>query len=61
VALYIIGDYMNTWDVFVVIVCVVVLIGLAVIIVKGWFLPLIVYGFMAWLGFCGLMHLFIKW
>ena len=39
----------------------VLLVVLVVVIVKGWFLPMLVYGFMAWLGFCGLMHLFIRW
>jgi hypothetical protein len=52
---------MNSWDVFIILLMAALVIGLIVVIVNGWFLHLVVYGFMAWLGFCGLMHLMIKW
>lgn len=41
-------------------VVVILLVVLVVVIANGWFLPVLVYGFMVWLGFCGLMHLIAK-
>jgi hypothetical protein len=64
---YCFGDYtslvifMNSWDIFFVLVCVLLVVGLIVVLVNGWLLPVMVYGAMAYFGFLGLMHLFARW